>query len=66
MKEDGETLLTIQFYFAEEVSFDGPGVSLLIEMAPAEDDGGNPIWVGARDIRRTAALPTYWVSARGL
>lgn len=45
-----ERLLTTQFYFADEIAIDGPERHLLIERAPAEDDAGNPIWVGERDI----------------
>ncbi len=47
---DGDELLTTQFYFADEVSFSGEEVHLVIDLAPAEDDAGNPIWVGQRDI----------------
>jgi len=50
VKRDGELLLTTQFYFADEVSFDGAEAHLLIERVWAEDDAGNPIWVGERDI----------------
>ncbi len=50
VKLDGEELLTTQFYFGNEVSFSGDEANLIIDMAPAEDDLGNPIWVGERDI----------------
>jgi protocatechuate 3,4-dioxygenase beta subunit len=43
-------LLTTQFYFANEISLSGDEANLLVAMAPAEDDAGNPIWVGARDV----------------
>lgn len=50
VKKDGEELLTTQFYFGNEVTLTGDEANLLIEMAPAEDDAGNPIWVGERNI----------------
>jgi protocatechuate 3,4-dioxygenase beta subunit len=50
VKRDGVELLTTQFYFGDEVSFSGDEVHLLVDLAPAEDDEGKPIWVGARDI----------------
>jgi protocatechuate 3,4-dioxygenase beta subunit len=50
VKLDGEVLLTTQFYFSSEVSFTGEEANLVIELAPAEDDQGNPIWVGERNI----------------
>jgi protocatechuate 3,4-dioxygenase beta subunit len=46
----GEEVLTTQFYFENEVTFSGPEANLLIKMAQAEDDAGNPIWVGERDV----------------
>jgi protocatechuate 3,4-dioxygenase beta subunit len=50
VKMDGQELLTTQFYFADEVTFSGEQIHLVIDLAPAEDDSGNPIWVGQRDI----------------
>ena len=50
VKRAGELLLTTQFYFADEVSSGGEEATLLITRAQAEDDAGNPIWVGERDI----------------
>ena len=50
IKRDGAELLTTQFYFADEVSFSGDEAHLVVDLAPAEDDDGNPVWVGARDI----------------
>ncbi|HSF79898.1 MAG TPA: hypothetical protein VLA49_01610 [Anaerolineales bacterium] len=50
LRLDGEELLTTQFYFGNEVSLSGAEANLVIELAPAEDDLGNPIWVGERDI----------------
>jgi protocatechuate 3,4-dioxygenase beta subunit len=47
---EGEVVLTTQFYFAEEISLTGVEVHLLVTIAPAENDEGNPIWVGERDI----------------
>ncbi|NJN44753.1 MAG: hypothetical protein HC806_08565 [Anaerolineae bacterium] len=47
---DGELVLTTQFYFANEVILEGEEANLLVVIAPAEDDEGNPIWVGERDI----------------
>jgi protocatechuate 3,4-dioxygenase beta subunit len=50
VKVDGQELLTTQFYFAGEVNFNGDEANLVVDLAQAEDDAGNPIWVGARDI----------------
>jgi len=50
IKLDGKELLTTQFYFSGEVAFTGTEANLIIELAPAEDDMGNPIWIGERDI----------------
>ena len=47
---DGKEVLTTQFNFGIEVSFSGVEANLVIEIAPAEDDLGDPIWVGERDI----------------
>ena len=47
---DGEVVLTTQFYFAEEITLTGAEANLLVVIAPAEDDEGNSIWVGERDI----------------
>lgn len=46
----GQELLTTQFYFAGEVDLRGPEANLVIATAPAEDDAGDPIRVGERDI----------------
>lgn len=50
VKRNGEELLTTQFYFRGDVSFSGEQANLVIELAPAEDDSGEPIWIGERDI----------------
>lgn len=50
IKLGDKELLTTQFYFSGEVSFTGAEANLVIELAPAEDDLGNPIWIGERDI----------------
>lgn len=50
VKLDEEELLTTQFYFGDEANFVGDEANLLINLAPAEDDTGYPIWVGERDI----------------
>lgn len=50
VRRQEEPLLTTQFYFGNEISLPGDEAHLLIDLAPAEDDEGNPIWVGARDI----------------
>jgi protocatechuate 3,4-dioxygenase beta subunit len=50
VKLDGEEVLTTQFYFAGEVAFGGDEANLVVDLAPAEDDAGQPIWVGERDI----------------
>ncbi|MDX1615430.1 MAG: hypothetical protein R3300_14050 [Candidatus Promineifilaceae bacterium] len=50
VRQGAELLLTTQFYFANELSLSGPEANLLIDMAQAEDDRGQPIWVGERDI----------------
>jgi protocatechuate 3,4-dioxygenase beta subunit len=50
VKRDGEVLLTTQFYFAKDVSYSDDRIHLVIDLAPAEDDNGNPIWIGQRDI----------------
>ena len=42
--------MTTQFYFAQDVTFSGDEALLLIEMSPAEDDLGRPVWVGERDL----------------
>jgi protocatechuate 3,4-dioxygenase beta subunit len=47
---DGDVVLTTQFYFGNEVSLDGEEANLVVDIAPAEDDDGNPIWVGERDV----------------
>jgi protocatechuate 3,4-dioxygenase beta subunit len=47
---NGAELLTTQFYFSNEGTFSGAEANLVIEIALAEDDKGNPIWVGERDI----------------
>lgn len=46
----GDVVLTTQFYFANEVALTGVDAMLLVELVPAENDEGAPIWVGARDI----------------
>lgn len=46
----GEEVLTTQFYFGDEVSYTDDRVHLIIDLAPAEDDAGNPVWIGQRDI----------------
>lgn len=50
VKQDGQELLTTQFYFADEINLQGNDAAMLIDTAPAEDDAGNPILVGQRDI----------------
>lgn len=50
VRRDGVELLTTQFYFGNEINLSGAEANLLIDMAQAEDDAGNPIWVGTRDI----------------
>jgi protocatechuate 3,4-dioxygenase beta subunit len=50
VKLDGRELLTTQFYFAGDANFGGDEANLVIDLAPAEDDTGQPIWVGQRDI----------------
>jgi protocatechuate 3,4-dioxygenase beta subunit len=50
VKLDGDELLTTQFYFADEIKLDGQEANLVVKMAPAEDDAGDPIWVAERDI----------------
>lgn len=47
VKQNGQELITTQFYFANEANEDP---ALLINPAPAADDNGNPILVGQRDI----------------
>ncbi len=50
VRMDGTELLTTQFYFAHELILQGDEANLLVVIAPAEDDDGQPIWVGERDI----------------
>jgi protocatechuate 3,4-dioxygenase beta subunit len=50
VKLDGQELLTTQFYFAGEIDLQGDDAALLITTAPAEDDAGDPILIGERDI----------------
>jgi protocatechuate 3,4-dioxygenase beta subunit len=50
IKLGGQELLTTQFYFPGDVSFSGDEANLVVNLAPAEDDAGRPIWVGERDI----------------
>lgn len=50
VKLDGQELLTTQFYFAGEIDLQGDDKAMLIATAPAEDDAGNPILIGERDI----------------
>jgi protocatechuate 3,4-dioxygenase beta subunit len=50
IKLGGRELLTTQFYFPGDVSFSGDEANLVVNLAPAEDDAGRPIWVGERDI----------------
>lgn len=47
---DEVEVLTTQFYFGNEVSFSGAEANLVIDLAQAEDDAGNPIWIGERDV----------------
>ncbi len=43
-------LLTTQFYFSGEVNLQGDDAALLIAAEPAQDEAGNPILKGQRDI----------------
>jgi len=50
VKLDGQELLTTQFYFSGEIDLQGDDAAMLITTAPAENDAGNPILIGERDI----------------
>lgn len=50
VKLAGQELLTTQFYFAGEVSFQGEEAGLVMALEPGQDEAGNPILVGKRDI----------------
>jgi len=50
VKRDGQELLTTQFYFAGEIDLQGDDAAMLIVTAPAENDAGDPILIGERDI----------------
>jgi protocatechuate 3,4-dioxygenase beta subunit len=50
VKLDDHELLTTQFYFSGEIDLQGDDAAMLITTAPAENDAGNPILVGERDI----------------
>lgn len=60
------TLLTTQFYFANDPTLDSAGITrgdnihLIMDVAPAEDDNGSPILVGERDIVLSVELPDYY------
>lgn len=50
VKLDGQELLTTQFYFAGEINLQGDDAAMLITTKPAQDEAGNEILVGQRDI----------------
>lgn len=50
VKLDGQELLTTQFYFAGEVDLQGDDAAMLITAEQAQDEAGNEILVGQRDI----------------
>jgi protocatechuate 3,4-dioxygenase beta subunit len=50
VKLDDQELLTTQFYFSGEIELQGDAAAMLITTAPAENDAGNPILIGERDI----------------
>ena len=50
VKLDGQELLTTQFYFAGEIDLQGDDAAMLIATEPAQDEAGNEILVGQRDI----------------
>lgn len=47
---NSDVILTTQFYFDDEISFGGDESHLVIQTSPAENDQGQPILVGERDI----------------
>ena len=50
VKLDGQELLTTQFYFAGEVDLQGDDAAMIIATEPVQDDAGNTILKGKRDI----------------
>lgn len=50
VKLDGQELLTTQFYFAGEIELQGDDAAMLITTKPVQDEAGNEILVGQRDI----------------
>ena len=47
---DGQELLTTQFYFAGEIDLQGAEAMMLIDARPGEDEAGQAILIGERDI----------------
>ena len=47
---DGREVLTTQFYFAGELALQGADALMLIDAQPGEDEMGNPVLSGTRDI----------------
>lgn len=50
VKRDEQELLTTQFYFAGEIDLQGDDAAMLITTEPTQDEAGNEILVGKRDI----------------
>ncbi len=50
VKQNGQELLTTQFYFAGEIDLQGSDAAMLIATEPAEDEAGISILRGQRDI----------------
>lgn len=50
VKLNGAELLITQFYFAEEINLRGDEAALLISTTPGQDEDGNMILTGQRDI----------------
>ena len=50
VKLDGQELLTTQFYFAGEVDLTGDAANLMIALSESQDNNGNTVWTGQRDI----------------
>lgn len=68
VKADGQELLTSQMYFAGDPSLDndgifseaGEGVHMLVSLSDGQDEAGNPILLGVRDVVLGVELPAYY------
>lgn len=57
VKDGNQELLTTQFYFANEVNFQGADALMVIDPQPGQDANGNPVLTGQRDIFLNVTSP---------